>query len=49
MFLGLKCEQQRKQDEQNTLDTHDEQKERVTTIQTNIDSETGPVEEPLPF
>ena len=28
MFLSLKCEQQRKQDEQDMLDTHDEQKER---------------------
>ena len=28
MFLSLKCEQQRKQDEQVMLDTQDEQKER---------------------
>jgi hypothetical protein len=28
MFLNLKCEQQRKPDEQDMLDTHDEQKKR---------------------
>ena len=28
MLLSLKCEQQRKQDKHDMLDTHDEQKER---------------------
>ena len=45
MLLSLKCEQQRKQDEQDMLDTHDEQKERELP-QSEL---TRSLEEPLPF